>query len=438
MKPSEERQAVRAGPPRDSREKSYTALVDQGIVSGTNFLTGLVLARFLGAEGYGQFVLAFGLLLFLVSIHMALVISPMMVLGARISHDRSNSYFRAIASQQVLFSIGSGLIVWAIASLSAFIVPSWRLDALILPLSMAVVAFTAQETLRRYFFVRNAWRAALANDIIRYALQLAFLIVLGVQSALDVEATLWVIAGTAALAAAMGTLHPISHSLRKPAFALTPEFRTSHIQHWQFGKWLAARNVVYWFGTQLLIYMSGALLSVAAVGAMTAARNILGVANILFLAMENFAPSRASAAFDRHGAEGLSSYLRRIGRIGGLMTLAIVLVASLFPGFWLELFYGEAYAGYESLVLWWGAFTLIGFFHRPLGAGLRALGHTRSIFSATLSGTLTALFVGYPLIELVGITGAMIALVAVQTVILLALTASFRSRIRGNPSDAST
>ena len=34
------------------------ALADQGVVSGINFLTGIMLARFLGLEEFGRFTLA--------------------------------------------------------------------------------------------------------------------------------------------------------------------------------------------------------------------------------------------------------------------------------------------------------------------------------------------------------------------------------------------
>jgi len=59
------------------------ALADQGIVSGTSFLTNLMLARFMGLHEFGIFVLAWMSVLFVNSLQTSLIIAPMMSIGPK-------------------------------------------------------------------------------------------------------------------------------------------------------------------------------------------------------------------------------------------------------------------------------------------------------------------------------------------------------------------
>ena len=59
------------------------ALTDQAVVSGSNFLIGIVLARVLGIDDYGLFVLLWMMVLFGKSINQAFVTRPMMTLAPK-------------------------------------------------------------------------------------------------------------------------------------------------------------------------------------------------------------------------------------------------------------------------------------------------------------------------------------------------------------------
>ncbi len=59
------------------------ALADQTMVSGVNFLTGILLARYLGVEEFGRFTLAWMAVLFVNGIQHAAINSPMMSIGPK-------------------------------------------------------------------------------------------------------------------------------------------------------------------------------------------------------------------------------------------------------------------------------------------------------------------------------------------------------------------
>jgi len=278
--------------------------------------------------------------------------------------------------------------------------------------------------------VQNRAAAALVNDLITYGLRCACLIGLGLAVALSTRDALWVVGATSiAGVLACATLSLNSGLLRVPTRA---SLLSVAREHWHFGKWLLAEIMVYWCGAQLVLYVAAHLISASAVGAMSAAQNIVGPSNVLFLALENLVPSRAAYMFAQRGEQGLKRYLWRVTLLGGAGTLVIVAVGAIWAEFWLALIYGSGYRGDGWIVAWWGVFYLLGFLQRPISVGLRVLGHTKGIFLGSAGSAVVAVTVSYPLIRVAGIQGAMLAVCLVQAAGLLVmgrcLQRSLRSR----------
>ncbi len=61
--------------------KGGLALMDQGLISGSNFVISILLARWLTPESYGAYAVAFGIYVLLMLIYGALVLEPMAVFG---------------------------------------------------------------------------------------------------------------------------------------------------------------------------------------------------------------------------------------------------------------------------------------------------------------------------------------------------------------------
>ena len=395
-----------------SRIATNITIFDQALVSGTNFITGLVLARILGMEGYGLFILLAGVILFSATIQNALITSPMMILGAT---AKQSSYYQTTAILQALFTTILFLIIVALGSLINNINPDLQLNSLLLPLALATSGFLLQDFLRRYFFSTKKNSLALINDSLSYGLQLICILIANYLYDFDVKFCLYIMALTSFLAVTHGVA--TSGLLIIPTKIALPDYINTLNEHWLLGKWLVAKNITYWLSTQVVIYMTGIFISVATVGAMGAALNIVGIANILFLALDNFAMPRASQFYASKGIEGLSKYITRISIIGGTLTAIIVLLASMAPEFWLNLVYSDEYAGYGWLVIGWSIYYFIGYFHRPYGIALRALKQTRTIFSGSLAGAIATITICYPAMAYLGAEGAMMTLIASQLVI---------------------
>ncbi len=398
-----------------SRLATNFTVLDQALVSGVNFITGLVLARFLGIDAYGLFILLSGVILFASNIQNAIIISPMMVNGPAHDQNEVHNYYQSSLLIQILLTLIFFMTILFIGYLLIIAGLKKHLDSLILPLALATSGLLIQEYFRRYFFSIQNTIQALINDCISYGLQLITIIAAQFIYGIDIKLCLYIMAATSFIAVMHGILY--SHLFTSITASPLKLHRNTIIEHWNFGKWLLARNITYWIGTQMVIYMTGILLSVTAVGAMGAARNIVGIVNILFLAIDNFATPRASVIYAKKSITGLRKYVNRLVVLGGLVTGGISILASAMPEFWLNLAYSVVYKGYGEIVIAWSLFYFIGFFQRPYGIGLRVINSTKTLFKGTVLGSLISVSLSYPVISYFGLAGAMTVMILTQMTI---------------------
>lgn len=378
------------------------AMADQGMVSAVNFLTGLLLARYLGLAEFGRYTLAWMAVEFLQSVQHSLVIAPMMSIGPKTDAERRRFYFGAVFSSQAIFTVLSVSLFVASFDLLTDVKPEWKLDGLLLPLTVAAFASQAQNFVRRYLFTCNRGEVAFFNDFVRYGGQISVLIALFLTTKLDAGDCLLIVASLSAASAVIGGFSFEAVGVRAGVF------RETIRQHWDFAKWLMSSEIFRWASGNLFILVSGALLGPVAVGAIRAAQNLVGLCHVLLLGLENVIPVRAARTFHERGAEALLDLIKRVGLWGALVVGGIVLVAAVAPEFWLHLFYGSEYADYGNLVQWWAAVYFVGFFNLPAMFGLRAIESTQAIFAARFSSAVFTALAVYPLVAFLGVDGVMI------------------------------
>ena len=417
-----------------ARRETFAVLADQMLVSASNLLTGVLLARSLGPDAYGQYALAMGTMLFLTSIQTALIFAPMMVKGPARA-EGPDDYYKSLRRAQLYFALAASGLMLVGGLLLAAAFPGWNIAPLVLPLAAAAFCVGMQEFGRRLYLVQRRTLAALINDAICHGTRLSLLWLAYTTHVMDAAAAVWVIAGASAFSAVMigfagnGT----------PSATGRMMVRQIAHEHWAFGKWLLAGSLAYWCGAQLILYVAASLLSVGVVGGMSAALSITGAANVLFLGMENLIPPRATERYRLGGPNALQGYLIRVSLIGGLVIVALMMVAGNWNEYWMSFVFGTQYRQYGWLIWWWGLYHLIGFFQRPLSIALRVLNDTKAVYRSTLGGAGAAILMSGPAIHLHGALGAMVAVCVVQLVTLVLLAHSYRHAIgKGGIGDASS
>lgn len=399
------------------------ALVDQGMVSGANFLTTILIARHLGIEEFGRFTLAWLVVLFTTSLQMAVIVSPMMSIGPKQKQEDAAVYFGALFFQLLIFTALTFLLIFSGVHLVAEIRPQWDLRVLAVPLATTAVLFQIRDFFRRYFFTRKRPAIAFAGDAVGYLGLLLFLFLLLPVFSFDSAAVLWLICGASGAAVLTGA--PFLGCVVLKTGALYGICR----RHWHFAKWMGASVLFQWMATNLFLVATGGLLGAAAVGALRAAETLIGVNRIFFQGLENVVPPHAAERLQASGLHAFQAYLRRVAWLGGGATAAVGGLAALAPEFWLTLFFGESYAEYGELLYWYAVIYVIMFAGLPIRAGLRALEHTRPIFLATgVSATFTVVLAA-PLINALGILGAATGLLGANLLLVSVLAWGLRREI---------
>jgi len=385
------------------------AVLDQGMVSGVNFLTGLLLARYLGIEAFGQFTLLWMAVLFLNAIQNAMISSPMMSIGSKQDKSFVDIYYRSMFYQQVIFSTLSFIILICSLSILNYLMPSWDIKGFIFPLSLAGVSF----------FCRKRPHLAFYNDVLSYLGQLILVVYFFNFLEGTLVTVLYIIGLTSCLSIVVGL-----YQIDKQIISLR-QLNESFIRHWNSAKWLSLNTLLQWSSSNLIYIVSGSLLGNSAVGIMKASQNIMAITHIMFQAMENFVPMNASRVLDKNGVEFLKKYIRKVVLLGGGFTLIIAIAASLFSTELLNFLYDDQFEKYSYVLSWFSiiyVFMFLGVIYR---IALRTIENTKEIFYSQILSTIFTFIFSYPLTKAFGLLGSMFSLFIVYIAVFVFLYVSF-------------
>lgn len=387
------------------------ALADQAMVSGVNFLTGILLARYLGLHEFGVFTLAWMSVLFVNSLQYALIISPMVSIGSKQSEEQAPLYFSAVAVQQVAVSLLSFALIFACVLVFGMFFPQWDVQHLALPLAASAFTFQSQDFIRLYFFTRNRPAAAFVNDGISYGGQIALLLWLFSYGAATSANVLWIVAATSAIAVVLGI-----KQMERLQWPSAGYLKSVCQRSWLFSKWLTASALMQWTSSNFFTIVVAVYLGSSAAGAMRACQSIMGALHILFYGLENVVPLRAAKTLHSDGVKAMRRYLGRVTLIGGGFSAIFTVIAASAPEFWLHVFYGMEYSGYGFVLQWYALIYFLMFFSTPLRAGFRALEYTKPHFWAYVLATIFTFVLCVPLISNFGLVGAMIGLLCTNLI----------------------
>ena len=408
--------------------KKYTdlnwALIDQVMVSGSNFLSGILLARYLGIEEFGRFSLAWLGLLFFLGLQNAAIIAPMMSLGPKQGMSERQMYYSTVMVQQTCFAAVLALFIWIVFVIGGPQVPEWGLETLAVPLICALLTSQFHNFLRRLFFTQMRGFTAIVCDIIRYPGQTLIIIIWTQVQDMDAVDALWVIAATSGLSLVFA-----ANRIERPAWNRAFLFETIR-RHWHFSKWLISTEILRLVTQNLLIIVAGTVLGVAAVGALKATQQLFGGVHVLIFGLDNIIPIRAAKLMHESGRVAIFSYIWQFALLSGLAIGLIVGLVVVAPEFWLGLFYGSEFLDYGGLVQWWAINYMVGFFSIPGIYGLRALEQTRFIFWAQIFAAIFAIVFCYPLIQHFGLFGVMIGLLFIHIIKASIITITFTRAVK--------
>jgi O-antigen/teichoic acid export membrane protein len=385
-------------------QKGGFAILDQALISGSNFLISVLLARWLVPEQYGAYAVAFGVFVLLSLVYSALVLEPMAVFGGSSYHDCLRGYLRSLLWIHVTISLSIVIVLGVSAVVARQFYHSPVLAGALAGVSLASPCVLFFWLARRTFYLQlSASRAAL-GAFVYFALSMGALFLVYHRHLLS-PFSAFVVMGLAALGTGLYNLLRLRAGLR-PDACPPPAVQESWGRHWGYGRWALASCVVNWIPAYIYFPLLSWFVGMAASGQLRALMNftqpleqIKAALSLLFLpyAANVFARKGPSSA----GTLGTRMTLVALG-FGGAYWMAVLVFRQpvfhfLYSGKYAEVAHLLPIVAFGSIV-WSMCFG-------PAMA-LRAMQSPASVFTAYSLATFLSLLIGIPITWRFGLTGA--------------------------------
>jgi O-antigen/teichoic acid export membrane protein len=363
--------------------RAATTLVDQSFSSVSNFAVGVAVARVAGASGLGAFSLAYAAWQVLAAMHRSLITDPMAIEGDIYHPDGDVSNIktrggieRGFAAEVLLGVVGA--CIFALAGGALILVGARTFGIAMLAMAPWLPVLLIQDYWRWVGFMTRRPGCALANDTVFNCVQGAALAAVFVVHTHSIVALIacW------GLGSAAGALYGLRQYRVLPKFSGgLPMLRA----HWKVSKWLAGVSLSGSGGTQLTVFIVGAILGPAGLGGLKAAQTlVVGPSGVLIMAGGSIGLPEASKAYAEKGWSGLTRVARLVTAAGFLSFLAGAVVVALFGRTLLSAIYGPSFAHLELAAVFMAiAYVVLSFNLGPILV-LKSTRNTRSLFHIQL------------------------------------------------------
>jgi O-antigen/teichoic acid export membrane protein len=221
---------------------------------------------------------------------------------------------------------------------------------------------------------------------------------------------IWVIAATSIAAVVLGWWW------FEPVVFDRDSFWKISSRHWQISRWIAPTAFMQWGSGNLFLLAAPIYYGPAASGLLRATQNIVGVAHIWFLGLDNIVPPEAARQLQLHGVKALMAYIKKIIFTWGGITLGFCAIVAAFPNLWLHIVYGAKYNDGATLLRLYALLYLITFISSPLRAALVALEYTSPIFWAYPALIVFSVALAGPFARTLGLNGVILGMCATQII----------------------
>ena len=382
------------------------AIFDQAVVSGTNFLTTLIIARTCSQNELGVYSLAWTVVLFLAAAQGNLISVPYTVYCHRRSGEALAGYAGSTLAHQLITSVaamacllGLNLLLWMGIGPAGVGPAAWVL--------LGVIPFLLlREFARRFTFAHLALTTAIAIDVVVAVLQVGGLLALGQFQMLSAAAAYGAM-GAACAVACLCWWSLNGQPLRFSRQRFVEDWRGN----WSFGKW-ALTSQLTGLAFYLLPWILAAVHGEAETGELAACSTLVGLSNLFVIGLNNLLMPKAAQAFSQWGQHALCGVLRKamlwFVAVLGSLCLAVLFAGDLLAG----TIYGPEYGDTGLLVFMLALATFTDALGLTASTGLWAMDRP----SASLIGDVvqllvtlgSALWLVFPL----GAMGIAVALVA--------------------------
>ncbi len=393
------------------------AIGDQMLLSGANFLVGLLLVRYTSSADYGMYVLLQTSLLLILSIHGALVCNPLSILsGGRAPPERQRMIGAIQRGQSRLLRplLLLPLIVPAAGYLAGLFSPAM---ALFIGLAILAAWTSVQRNyIRSVLLIYARTRTLLAGDAVYVGVLLAGM---GWATLSRASAPVW-IAFALMSAAWAGSAWGMRRFAADPGW-VAGDARAAWREMRSLGVWALTGSVIYWVFSRSYNYILVSRMDLSAVAAVNAVRLMVMPAIMLAVGLQSVLTPLAAAWKAEVGLQRLVRRLWRILLAVGALDLLYFALLWPFRDWVSTRVLHKHITERDTLLLLWAVFALVALARDVLAPAVYALGRLKWLAWQIAFCALIALAVMWFGIPRWGMPAALIALLLGESLNLLGI-----------------
>lgn len=405
--------------------KAGFSILDQGLISASNFGLSVALARILPADQYGAFALSFTVFLVISGFHNSLLVEPMSVLGPARHLSDLVDYLRKTVWVHfaVMLALAAAGVIGGLFFLSGMLGPS------LISMSIASPLILLFWLVRRAHYLETRPGLAAGSSAL-YCATLSIVTLALWRTGLLSAVTAFMALGAAGIVASLFSMLRLGLGFW-PGIAAARSSRPVFRENWDFGKWIIPSAVFFPMLAQAQIFFTGGFLGLAAAGALRALQNpILPVVQVI-TALSTMAIPLLSRDFVTAGVNKV--YRRGIAYAGLMTSIALLyeVVVLLTGNYWDRLLYSGRYFQYDGLMPILGIMPIAIAISTGSAVILRAIQRPALTAIPNVAGGILGVAASYYLITRWNVPGAVYSMVvsqALTTLITISLVVTARSR----------
>jgi O-antigen/teichoic acid export membrane protein len=405
------------------------SILDQGLISGSNFLISVLLARWLIPAQYGAYAVAFGIYILLTLVYQSLVLEPMMVYGGSTHRNNLRGYLRPLLSIHVILSLAIFLIFGASAAVAYVWWPHGGLSGALVGVTLASPCALLFALARRCFYLELSPGQSVVGAALYCALVLSGLWIFNRHGLLSAF-TAFVLLGLGAL----GTSVLLLLRLKLPAGGPIPSTSATWRQHYQYGGWALAGAIASWIPAYIYYPLVSSFGSMAQSGQLKALMNFTLPLEQIKGALALLLLPYAARIHDQDEASSTKLMVARMSLIGAGVAIAYwaVMVPLQRPLF--HFLYSDRYNSVAHLlpVVAFGSIVWTAAFGPTIA--LRGMKSPSAVFVAFGWATILSLAIGIPATWAFGLSGGIWGTNIADLASLIGVSILLRRKLAAQPT----
>jgi O-antigen/teichoic acid export membrane protein/thymidylate kinase len=409
--------------------KGSLAIADQGLISGSNFVLSILLARYLGADQYGAYALAFSTFVLLSLVHQALVLEPLSVFGPSVYQNSLRHYLGLVVCLQLAMGAIFVIVGGSVGVLSSLLPEPTHLAMSFAGMALAAPCVLLFWFARRAFYLQLLPGQSLIGALVYSALLWFGVLALG-RGKLLTPFSAFLVMGSCALLTSILLLVRLQPAMGLKSPAAWMALREIGGRHWRYGVWALVGGLFFWIPWNIFYPLVARYSGLSEAGTLRALLNLALPITSAYSAFSMLFLSHTARLGHKGGWEPVKSQAWRVAGLYALGSGTYWLLVCLFRSQVIHFLYAGQYSEVIPLVPVLALSSVLSGAAMGPTIAIRAMRSPSTVSLIYFAASLVALLVGIPACRAWGFRGAILAILLSSVAAVVAGFQLLRSRDR--------